>query len=186
MPGSTRRGRIATRSGTAARCWPTCCRWPAARASRARDRGLRRRGGQSAAGRGPGPGGGHRAGAIGRRCAPAALAFACAEAAAAGLAHAPPVGSAGGLPRDRRRARRLVTRDRRRPPPRGAPTFAPPASADRRAAAAAGEPVEAVILRRGSSRRFSHAAISREQFETSLAAATSPFATTSRSRSTST
>jgi SagB-type dehydrogenase family enzyme len=36
------------------------------------------------------------------------------------------------------------------------------------------EPVEAVILRRGSSRRFSHAPISRTQMDTLLAAATSP------------
>jgi len=39
------------------------------------------------------------------------------------------------------------------------------------------EPVEAVILRRGSSRRFSHEPISRTQLDTLVRSATSPFAT---------
>jgi SagB-type dehydrogenase family enzyme len=53
--------------------------------------------------------------------------------------------------------------------------FPPPASSpfpgDR-----SGEPVEAVILRRGSSRRFSHASISADQLHALLAAATAPIA----------
>jgi SagB-type dehydrogenase family enzyme len=40
-----------------------------------------------------------------------------------------------------------------------------------------GEPVEAVILRRGSTRRFSHAPITREQLDTLLTSATSPVST---------
>jgi nitroreductase len=39
------------------------------------------------------------------------------------------------------------------------------------------EPVEAVILRRGSSRRFSHAPIARTTFDTLLAATTAPIST---------
>jgi SagB-type dehydrogenase family enzyme len=52
-------------------------------------------------------------------------------------------------------------------------SFPPPASSPFRVDPA-GEAVEAVILRRGSSRRFSHAPIARDQLHSLLAAASSP------------
>ncbi|HEY1295344.1 MAG TPA: SagB family peptide dehydrogenase, partial [Chloroflexota bacterium] len=59
-------------------------------------------------------------------------------------------------------------------PPQQAPPL-PLGEASSRGDGGPRESIERVILRRGSSRRFSHAAISREQLQTLLVAATSPF-----------